>query len=183
MIQRLRPRSQLQKCDRSSLIIHHRNTQDRLLYFQGFFFFLLHPCLLCMCPVYVWRTKRQHLKLGTASLPAARSFTFSSCGNDDWINWRVPVVPPTVSEVIYCWKKVLRQNFVKDETSFFSFCIAEFLNFLLSWLNFFSNLTLTPIGGIFSKWQYGKKPSKQVRMGGLNLTFDLSRSKRATENP
>lgn len=46
--------------------------------------------------------------------------------------------------VFFAWKKVLRRNFVKDETSVF-FVLLNFLNFLLSWLNlgFFINLTHT----------------------------------------
>lgn len=48
VMQRRRPRSQLQKSDRASLIIHHRNTRDGLLYFEVCLFFFPSTPLLAL---------------------------------------------------------------------------------------------------------------------------------------
>lgn len=105
---------QPQNYDRASLIIHHNNIQTAhrtasfsfsvFVFFLGFFFSSTPACFACVCCMFE-EQKGNRFKLGTAGAAAACGFAFNSCGNDVCIHWRAPVVPPTVSEVIYLFAR------------------------------------------------------------------------------
>lgn len=172
VIQWLRPRSQLQKSDRASPIIHHRNAQDRLPYFQVCLFFPSTP-LLALHVSGVLLKKRQHLKLGTASLAAACSFlsipVAMMTGSTDGYRRHPQQCQRSFTVCLFCFfclEKDLKTELCK-RCNFCLFCIAEFLNFLLSWLNlgFFINLTHTHLWHILQMtlWEKANKTSENGR--------------------
>lgn len=123
VIQWLRPLSQLQKSDRASLIIHHRNTG--LFVFFSFYTPACFACVRCMFEeqkdsTSSWAQLAYQQPTASLSIPVAMM-----TGSTDKYRWYPQRCQGSftvffwVFVFFFAWKKVLRQNFVKDETCAF----------------------------------------------------------------